>query len=176
MSEPVQSLPSKPPPNGMSSVLTSLAHSTDRWVQLGTLALIAFSGVGNWVATWDSADRNKEQIEINRRVAAEGEARIRTEVIRQVQDIHGWLFEAADEFHKGNEDSATNRKLLNQVVREDLENFEKRQQAALDNQNTIMKSQTKVLENDTVLIKEIHYVVEGFERWKNEEQMRGAPP
>src|SRR5215831_15501129 len=104
MSEPVTSLPSKPPPNGMSSVLTSLAHSTDRWVQLGTLALIAFSGLRNWVATWNSADRNKEEIEINRRVAAEGEARIRTEVIRQVQEIHGWLRESADEFHKDNED------------------------------------------------------------------------
>ena len=152
MSEPVQSLPSKPPPNGMSSVLRSLAHSTDRWVQLGTLALIAFSGVGNWVATSNSADRNKEQIEINRRVAAEGEARIRAEVVRQVQEIHTWMREASDEFHKGNEDSAVTRKTLTELVHHldyELGETEKRLTDSLDNQTHMLANQGQMLENQT---------------------------
>ena len=150
MSEPVQSLPSKPPPNGMSSVLTSLAHSTDRWVQLGTLALIGLSGFGNWVATWNSADRNKEEIEINRRVAAEGEARIRAEVVRQVQDIHTWMREASDEFHKGNEDSAVTRKTLTELVHHldyELGETEKRLTGSLHNQTHMLENQGQMLEN-----------------------------
>ena len=134
----------------MSSVLTSLAHSTDRWVQLGTLALIGLSGFGNWVATWNSADRNKEEIEINRRVAAEGEARIRAEVVRQVQDIHTWMREASDEFHKGNEDSAVTRKTLTELVHHldyELGETEKRLTGSLDNQTHMLANQGQMLEN-----------------------------
>lgn len=163
-------------PNGALALLTTLAQSGHAWVQFGTLALIALSGIGNWVATWNSADRNKEEIEVSRRVAWEGEQRIKQELVKQVAEIHAWMHDATDEFHRGNADSAANRKTLNQVVREDLEGFETRQQAALDNQNKIMKSQSQILENDTVLIREIHQIVENLNQWKKNEQMRGAPP
>ena len=158
------------------ALLTTLAQSGHAWVQFGTLALIALSGLGNWVATWNSADRNKTEIEVSRRVAWEGEQRIREELRKQVNEIHAWMKDATDEFHKGNEDSAANRRTLNQVVREDLEGFENRQQAALNNQNKIMASQSEILKNDTVLLREIHEVVEQFAQWKRAEQMRGAPP
>lgn len=98
--------------NGLTGLLTMLAHSSNAWVQAGTLVLIAFSGLGNWVATWNSADRNKTEIEISRRVAWEGEQRIREDVRKQVADIHKWMSDATEEFHKGNADSAANRRML----------------------------------------------------------------
>jgi hypothetical protein len=107
--------------------------------------LIGITGLGNWVATWNSADRNKTEIEINRRVAWEGEQRLKAELIRQVAEIHNWMRDATTEFHQGNADSAANKKLLNQFS-EELGGFEARQLAVLNNQNNIMKTQTQILE------------------------------
>src|SRR5215469_12501250 len=104
--------------NGMVQLLTALAHSGDKWVQFGILLLVGLSGFGNWVATWNSADRNKQEIEVSRRVTWEGQERIRQEVFRQVAEIHRWMQEATEEFHKGNEDSASNRRTLAGVVRD----------------------------------------------------------
>jgi hypothetical protein len=50
-----------------------------------------------------------------------------------------------------------------------LENFEKRQKQSLDNS-------TAILENDTVLLREVHEITTKFDEWKRAEQMRGAPP
>jgi len=133
-----------PKQNGVTHLLSILAKSADKWVQLGTLVLIGLSGFGNWVATWNSADRNKVEIEINRRVAWEGEQRIKQEVIKQVNEIHQWMKEATEEFHNGNADSAANKRLL-LGFKEELVNFEKRQLTALDNQTTIIKGQTQIL-------------------------------
>jgi hypothetical protein len=115
--------PSSKPSNGALSLLSTLAHSTDKWVQLGTLGLIAFSGFGNWVATWNSANQNRQEIEVSRRVNWEGQERVRTEVVRQIQEIHTWMRNATEEFHKGNEDSAANRKMLKELA-EDMEKLE----------------------------------------------------
>jgi hypothetical protein len=104
------------------------------------------------VATWNSADRNNEQIEINRRVAAEGEARIRAELVRQVQDIHTWMREASDEFHKGNEDSAVTRKTLTELVQDldhELGETEKQLAGSLENQTHMLANQGQMLENQT---------------------------
>jgi vacuolar-type H+-ATPase subunit I/STV1 len=49
-----------------------------------------------------------------------------------------------------------------------LEETEKRQRKALDNQ-------TEILEHDTVLLKEVHEIATKLERLKNLDQMRGAP-
>jgi hypothetical protein len=116
--------PSKPPNH--HNLLTTLAQSGNHWVQLGTLALVGFAGLGNWAATWNSSDRNKQEIEISRRVAWESEARIKQEMIAQVAEIHRWMREATDEFHRGNEDSAYNRKTLDQI-KKDLEDLQKKQ-------------------------------------------------
>jgi hypothetical protein len=169
MSEPVQHLPSKPPPNGMSSVLTSLAHSTDRGVQFGTLALIALSGFGNWFVTLNSGDRNRQEIEINRRVAWEGEQRIKAEVVRQVADIHNWVRESTDEFHKGNEDSAANRKMLADLVKidQELEKTEKRLLASLDNQTRMLENQGQMLDNQAQGVKSLQKIVQEFGQQKS---------
>jgi len=100
----------------MAALLNTLASTGDHWVKLGTLALVAVVGIGNWLATWNSSDRNKEEIEISRRVAWEGEQRIREDVRHQIDDIHTWMDQARAEFHKGNEDSANNRRMLQRLV------------------------------------------------------------
>jgi hypothetical protein len=99
-------------PNGIAALLSTLAQSSSVWVQGGTLLLIGISGFGNWVATWNSADRNKTEIEVSRRVAWEGEQRIKAEVVRQVQEMHDWVAQARAAFAQGNTDSAENRRML----------------------------------------------------------------
>jgi len=131
--------------NGVVHLLATLAQSGNAWVQFGTLALIGITGLGNWVATWNSADRNKQEIEINRRVAWEGEQRIKQVVFQQIAEIHDWMKRATDEFHQGNADSAANKKILAEF-REELGGFEARQLAALENQNKMMANQTVILQ------------------------------
>jgi hypothetical protein len=145
--------PAKPGGNGTANLLTTLAQSGNQWVQLATVGLVALSGVGNWVATWNSSDRNKQEIEISRRVAWEGEQRIREEVRRQIDDIHKWIQDSTDEFHKGNVDSAQNRRSLGEF-KEELAAFEARQLAVLNNQNSIMANQTKILNDLQNFVKE----------------------
>ena len=137
--------------NNTTALLSTLAQSGHAWVQFGTLALIALSGIGNWVATWNSSDRNRTEIEVSRRVAYESEQRIRQEVSRQVAEIHSWMQEATDEFHRGNADSADNKKILRGFQIE-LTNFESRQVGVLNNQ-------TKMLQNQGQLLEELHAFV-----------------
>jgi hypothetical protein len=106
------------PPNGLSQLLSTLAQSGSQWVQLGTLALVGFAGLGNWLATWNSSDRNKDEIQASRRVTEESEWRIKQELVRQVAEIHAALKQSAEEFHKGNEDSAYNHQMLDQLKKE----------------------------------------------------------
>jgi Flp pilus assembly protein TadB len=105
--------------NGAIALLAKLAQSGHAWVQFGILVLVGLSGLGNWVATWNSANRNKEEIEVNRRVAWEGEQRIRDDVRRQVEEMHRWMTDATKEFHQGNQDSAANRKMLEELIKKD---------------------------------------------------------
>lgn len=112
-------------PNGLMTALSFLAQSGHIWVQFGTLLLIAITGLFNWVATWKSSDRNKEELQINRRVAWEGEQRIRDDVRKQVQEIHDWIKESKDDFNRGNADSAENRKMLTELTR-DINDIERR--------------------------------------------------
>ena len=143
-------MPDQPKPN--NHVLATLAKSPDRLVQLATVGMVALSGFGNWAATWNSGDRNRQEIEVSRRVAWEGQERLREEVRRQVNDIHQWLREATEEFHKGNADSASNNKILKGFQAE-LQGFESRQVAALANQLKILQGQNEIL-------KEIHDFVQ----------------
>lgn len=50
-----------------------------------------------------------------------------------------------------------------------LDETEKRQRTAIDNQ-------TRLLEHDSVLLKEVHDIATRLDQWKRNEQMRGAPP
>lgn len=94
-------------------------------------------------------DRPRSIRQINRRVADEGERWIREEVIRQVADIHRWLRESTDEFHKGNEDSASNRKTLTELVvhLDKLGEAEKRLTISLENQAHMLENQGQMLKN-----------------------------
>jgi hypothetical protein len=112
-----QQPPASQPPqsNGVDKLLMTLAQSGDKWIQFSVLVLVGLSGLGNWAATWNSSDRNKQEIEVSRRVAWESNERIRQEVIKQVADIHEWMKNATEEFHKGNEDSASNKRMLQRL-------------------------------------------------------------
>lgn len=47
--------------NGKLSVLTALASSGDTWVKLGTLILVAITGLGNFVATKEDGRLTREE-------------------------------------------------------------------------------------------------------------------
>jgi len=102
----------------MMALLTTLAQSGHAWVQFGTLLLIAVTGVFNWVATWNASDRNKEELQVNRRVAWEGEQRLREDMRKQLQEVHDWIKESKDDFNRGNQDSAENRKMLTNLLQD----------------------------------------------------------
>lgn len=149
-----------PTPNGTAAAISTLASSSNMWVQMATVALVALSGFSNFAATWKSADRNKEEI-------VDGQNRIRNEVIKQVADIHQWIMDSQEEFHKGNTDTAANRKTLLQF-KEEVEDFERRQIKILDNQNALMAVDSK-------LLSETHEMTTKLEELHRLEQMRGAP-
>jgi hypothetical protein len=128
--------------NGVGKILSTLAGSSNAWIQFGTLAMIGLSGFGNWVATWNSADRNKTEIEVSRRVALEGEQRIKLEVIRQVDEIHSWIQNSNAEFHQGNADTAQNKKIL-LALKDEVAGFEKRQEQMLETQGAILRELKK---------------------------------
>jgi hypothetical protein len=155
-----QQAPAPSQPDGMTQLLTTLASSGDNWVKLGTLVLVGLAGLGNWVATWNSSNRNREEIEFSRRVSSEGQERIREQMRQQIDDIHTWMEanrrfwkESTDEFHKGNEDSAQNNKILSQF-KEELKGFEARQLSELNNQGNILKNQTNILSELHDFVKE----------------------
>jgi hypothetical protein len=147
-------------PNSHAALLTTLAQSSHAWVQFGTLLLVGLAGLGNWVATWNSSNQNRQEIEVSRRVNWEGQERLKAELIRQVDEIHSWMREATGEFHQGNADSSQNKKILVQF-KEDLEGFEARQLAVLNNQNQIMRNQTE-------MIQEIHAFVQQRKKQLNQ--------
>ena len=135
--------------NGFTRLLSTLAGSSNARVQLATVALVALSGAGNWLATRDSAARSLAELEINRRVTSQSEERIKAELVRQVAEIHAWLSQAQNEFHQGNADSAANRATLFKLLETEQANisaFEARVTTLLTNQTKLLAGQTKLLE------------------------------
>src|SRR4029077_1082595 len=141
------------PKNGPSAaVLTTLASSSNMWVQLSTVALVAISGFGNWAATWESSDRNKQEI-------VQKADRIRAEAKQQIDDIHKWIAESQDEFHKGNIDSSINRRILSQF-KDEMSDFERRQMVMLSNQSSMLENQGKILAEQNKIMDQMHGWVE----------------
>jgi hypothetical protein len=133
MAEEPQSLAQKPAENGPNALLAKLATSGDKTVQLGILILVGLSGLGNFLSTQSASRENLS-----------GQQAIQAAVREQINDIHhwqeanyNWVRRSIDEFHKGNEDTAANRKML---------------QALLDEFGTAIESQTKMLENQTRML------------------------
>ena len=137
--------------NGVLHVLSTLAQSGNVWIQFGSLILITAGAVGNWVATWNSANQNRAEIEINRRVAWEGEQRIKAVVFEQIKEIHTWMKEATDEFHQGNVDSASNRKMLAQF-KSALDEAETRQRHEIESLEKILQNHTLMLKNQNEML------------------------
>lgn len=75
--------PIKEPPkgNGMSGLLTTIAGGGDNWIKLATLALVAISGSGNFLATTKTADYNGDEIR---------------RAVQEIHDIHGVLVQTVD--------------------------------------------------------------------------------
>jgi hypothetical protein len=109
----------------MVALLTTLAQSGHAWIQAGTLILVAATGFFNWAATWNASDRNKLELETNRRIGWESEQRIRDEMRKQLTEVHDWIRESRDDFSRGNQDSAENRKMLTTVI-QDLNGIERK--------------------------------------------------
>src|ERR1700746_1867710 len=63
MEQPESPSPTSPPQNGKLALLQTLASSGDNWVKLGTLALVALSGIGNFLTTKDQGHRNRHEVE-----------------------------------------------------------------------------------------------------------------
>ena len=147
-------MPPQPPQNS-SGILTTLAGSSHAWVQLATVALVALSGVGNWIATNQSAARSQAELELNRRATGESETRLKAELVRKVAEIHSWLKDAQAEFHQGNLDSAANRKTLLELVnaqQTNINDFETRLTALLSNQGNMLKNQNDLLQGQTKML------------------------
>jgi hypothetical protein len=50
-------------------------------------------------------DRNLQEIEPNRRAANEREQRMREEASKQIEEIHKWIRDSNEEFHRSNVDT-----------------------------------------------------------------------
>jgi hypothetical protein len=57
-----------------------------------------------------------------------------------------------------------------------LDDFEGRQRQAIDGIQQSLRNQNTMMSSDTSLLKEVHDIAQKFERYKNLEQQRGAPP
>src|ERR1700739_4050422 len=77
--------PEKKNGNGVVTLLTTLAHSGDKMIQCGILALVGLSGLGNWMATNNNASETRTQVNVAREQA-----------FRDLRDLHN----ALDDFEK----------------------------------------------------------------------------
>ena len=96
-----------------------------------TVALIALTGGGNWLATNRAEHTNTIEME-----------RARSEV----HQIHAAV-----------------------------DGFEKYMRISFENQNKILENQNQMMRHDADVLRNVNTIVERFERWKQAEQMRGAP-
>jgi hypothetical protein len=125
--------PAKQGGNGPAAVLSTLARSADRWVQLATLALIGFSGFGNWLATQSTSKENLS-----------GQDRIRDEMRQKLDEVHRWIktdiHDEVDAF-EGRQKNGLNK--IND---------------GLDKQNQLMANQQQMLKNQAVMLEALHRV------------------
>jgi hypothetical protein len=98
--------------NNIVTLLTTLAHSGDKMIQFGILALVGLSGLGNWLATNNNASETRTQVNVAREQA-----------FRDLRDLHN----ALDDFEK-----------RQKAVLEGLQISARNQQQMLDNQSRIL--------------------------------------
>jgi hypothetical protein len=108
-----QSNPGNPEPrNGVLTLLSSLASSGDKMIQLGILILVGLSGLGNWLATNNNANETRTQVNVAREQA-----------FRDLRDLHN----ALDDFEQ-----------RQKAVLDGLQVSARNQQQMLDNQGRIL--------------------------------------
>jgi hypothetical protein len=108
-----QPSPGNPEPkNGTVALLTSLASSGDKMIQLGILVLVGLSGLGNWLATNNNGGETRTQVNVAREQA-----------FRDLRDLHN----ALDDFEK-----------RQKAVLDGLQVSARNQQQMLDNQARIL--------------------------------------
>jgi hypothetical protein len=108
-----QPSPSNPEPkSGTVALLTSLASSGDKMIQLGILVLVGLSGLGNWLATNNNGGETRTQVNVAREQA-----------FRDLRDLHN----ALDDFEK-----------RQKAVLDGLQVSARNQQQMLDNQSRIL--------------------------------------
>jgi hypothetical protein len=95
-----------------TALLSTLAQSSSKWVQLATVGLVAMSGLGNWLATNNNASETRIQVNVAREQA-----------YRNLKDLH----DALDDFEK-----------RQKAVLEGLQVSARNQQQMLDNQGRIL--------------------------------------
>jgi hypothetical protein len=112
--------------HNVTTLLTTLASSGDNWVKLGTLTLVALSGLGNWIAT----QRNSDEINANGALLHEQ----RTQVFNKVSQMH-------DE--------------LNDIYRQ-FDNLVERQKQGITMMNESLENETRMLKNQQQMLSDIH--------------------
>jgi hypothetical protein len=115
----------------MRQLLTS---SGDNWVKLGTLALVALSGLGNWIAT----QRNSDEINANGALLRAQRAQVVKEVGRMRDEV-------------------------NEIYRQ-FSGIVERQKQDVAMINKSLENQTQMLKNQQQGLSEIHKITVGGEQ------------
>lgn len=105
--------------NKAVNVLTALATSGDTWVKLGTLLLVAISGLGNFVATEQSGSSTRGQLE------------------KEIHEIYAALDRNRDTFRQIAQDAANNRAALAKEAQDTMRK--------LANQGQILSNEDKII-------------------------------
>jgi len=125
-----------------------------------TVILILVTGGGNFLATQNNSSQRQYQVD---------------RAIDQIRDLHN----ALDNTEKRQKEAiATFENLLNNDKQEisHLAATQGSQTLMLESQNKVMKLQTEILEKDSQILQQVSVIVHKFDRWKELEQHRGAPP
>ena len=120
--------------NGTTQLLMTLASSGDNWVKLGTLGLVALSGVGNWVTTNQNAQETRHRVDD-----------VRAQAAAEIHELYFIVRNAVEEFHRNNEDSRR--------AREAAEDNEKYARDSMQLIHNFMDNRGKLLEEQTQMLK-----------------------
>lgn len=117
-----------------------------------TVILILITGGGNFLATQQNSSQRQYQVD---------------RAIEQIRDLHG----ALDETQKRQRLAIEHFETLMASDRSQIVQVTK----ILETQNVIMAGQSKILETDSTILKDIHDAVEKLEKMRQLDKMRGAP-
>ncbi len=100
------------PEENKTAVLTTLAQSSNKWVQLATVGLVGLTGFGNWIATHQDGVETRTELNASR-----------LQAFRNIKDLH----DALEDFEK-----------RQKAMLDGLQLSARNQQQMLDNQGRIL--------------------------------------